>query len=84
MTKEPFTSKRCHNCGMHGQSVDLVNAAKRMQPRPFRPRRMQNVWGLRRCLTCHTYYDRDINGALNIADAARHLLDGFHRPQYLL
>jgi hypothetical protein len=41
------------------------------------------VHGLLRCTTCKSRWNRDVNGAINIAKAARAALQGEERPVYL-
>ena len=76
-TNESYTSCRCHNCG---------RIAKRFMKRKVNDNNIL-VTGLLRCTNdkCGNYWDRDVNGSLNIRHKLKYyILCGKYPPIYLL
>jgi hypothetical protein len=70
------TSICCHNCKHENE-----NFMKRKNPRPYKTNTIY-VNSLLRCknVNCSKYWDRDINGALNIRELAERHINGQSRP----
>ena len=54
----------------------------RENPRPFREGE-KLVWGLLKCQTCDSVWNRDRNGASNIYKISKNIINGESRPDYL-
>ena len=51
-------------------------------PKPYR-NNQQMCWGLLKCKTCSTFWNRDCNGAKNIYKITENAIKQFARPDYL-
>ena len=73
------TSKRCCICGS-----EMEKFMRRKNPRPYKNDEIL-VNGLLRCKNefCGKYFDRDLNGSLNIRKIAIEAINGNERPAYL-
>jgi hypothetical protein len=72
------TSCKCSKCG--GGSCETF--LERENPRPFR-KGMIKIWGLLKCKTCGSVWNRDRNGASNIYKVAENAIKELNRPDYL-
>ena len=73
------TSCKCSkgDCGGHCEPFLM-----RKNPRPFRQGESK-VWGLLKCQTCESVWNRDRNGASNIYKISEKAIKGEPRPYYL-
>ena len=67
---------KCSNCG-----GNCENFLKRENPR--HSERLDLVWGLTKCKTCKSVWNRDRNGASNIYKISENIINGKARPYYL-
>jgi hypothetical protein len=86
LVDERKTSCRCFKC--KDLAPPLQRCVKYLtvrNPRPWRrdvePTILRH--GLLRCEGCHTHWDRDLNGALNILQIMKQQIAGNGRPSYL-
>jgi hypothetical protein len=73
------TSKKCYNCGS-----DIIKFMRRENPRPYKKNEILGN-GLLHCKNglCDKYFDRDLNGSLNIRKIALNSINSIARPKYL-
>lgn len=74
----PFTDK-CSGCTMRDEEW----AKKQAEKTSRREKIQRSIHGLLVCKTCNTFWNRDLNGSLNIGLVAREYLAGRERPEYL-
>ena len=77
LVDEHKTSCRCSCC-----EGDCQRFIYRENPRPFREGKAL-VWGLLKCKTCGSVWNRDRNGASNIYKISDNIINGKPRPDYL-
>jgi len=77
----PF-AERCGGCLVRDEQR-AEWAAKKKQNGQRGYRKTIRCHGLLMCETCRTYWNRDLNGALNIQYAAWSIVHGLGRPSYL-
>jgi transposase len=80
------TSCQCFHCGTTGVESKCVKFRERLDPntkKPYLQRHPRFVHGLLKCTTCKRLWNRDANGALNIARIVRSAVAGRERPEYL-
>ena len=80
------TSCQCFHCGTAELESKCVKFRERLDPNtknPYLQRHPRFVHGLLKCTTCKRLWNRDANGALNIARIVRSAVAGRARPEYL-
>ena len=80
---ERMTSCTCHGCGANG----MQNFMTRIRQKPHGGLKTEVVHGLLRCPNeqcCSRWWQRDVNGALNIRQNALHIMEhGVRHPQFV-
>lgn len=80
LVHEAYTSKRCHHEARHNKVSDLHHPIALPEVCSDGVTRSRPVHGLLKCKTCECFWNRDVNGALNIALLAWLALTGRPRP----
>ena len=84
LVDEYRTSVQCSKCQAEGARCEKFLTRKHPDTRkPESERRIRLVHGLLRCQSCSRLWNRDVNGAVNMARLTRCALEGKPRPGYL-
>jgi hypothetical protein len=81
LVDEHKTSCKCSICEDE-KDGNCERFMYRKNPRPFREGE-NLVWGLLKCQTCESVWNRDRNGASNIYKISENIINGRPRPDYL-
>ena len=80
LVNEFRTSIKCSKDDCGGQCERFL---ERPNPRPWKKDETKLVWGLLKCKTCKSVWNRDRNAASNIYKISENAINGKDRPEYL-